>query len=78
MLAQTVDSIMTLVSLPPDQSSQLPLDLQERHSFLTTGEGGSVCVSVCGERGIETWVENVMFLIQWKKDIFPRSQYDWE
>lgn len=79
MLAQTVDSIMTLVSLPPDQSSQLPLDLQERHSFLTTGEGGSVCVCVGGETrrgGIETWGEkcHVLSLINLKRDVCKRAK----
>lgn len=34
-----LDSVMTLVSLSPDQSSQLPSDLLEKHSSATTGEG---------------------------------------
>lgn len=44
LLAQTIDS--WLWSMPPDQSSRLPLDLQRKHSFPTTGEGGRTGVAV--------------------------------
>lgn len=79
MLAQTVDFIMTLVSLPPDQSSQLPLDLQERHSFLTTGEGGlCLCVCLWGGGGSDWDMSGKCHVFntvkKGKKDIFPRCQ----
>lgn len=39
----TADSIMTLVSLPPDQSFHVPLDIRQRHSFPQQLEKRLVC-----------------------------------
>lgn len=39
----TTDSIMTLVSLPPDQSFHVPLDIRQRHSFPQQLEKRPVC-----------------------------------